>query len=231
MLYTILRPAAVVLMRLLFRLRSRGREHVPRTGPVLLAANHSSYLDPPLVGGCAPRPVHFLAKAELFGVPFLGRLIRGLNAHPIRRGASDPGAIRLAVKILADGHALLVFPEGTRGPEGVLREPKGGVGMLAALSGAAVVPVYVQGSGQAWPRGVKLPRPARITVTFGPPLRFRQADGSARREHYEAASRDIMAAIARLRDSVGVGPDSRPAEGRAGAVGVGGTGGARPATK
>jgi 1-acyl-sn-glycerol-3-phosphate acyltransferase len=204
---------------------------VPESGAVLIAANHSSYLDPPLVGGSAARPVHFLAKAELFDVPFLGWLIRGLNSHPIRRGASDPGAIRTAVKILADGHALLVFPEGTRGPEGALREPKGGVGMLAALSGAPVVPVYVQGSGRAWPRGAKLPRPARITVTFGPPLRFRPADGSARRECYEAASREIMAAIARLRDSVGVGPESRQGQSPAGAVGVGGTGGARPATK
>ncbi len=170
MLYTVLKACAVAVMRLLFRLRHHGRERVPRTGPVLLVSNHSSLLDPPLVGGSTPRPVSFMAKAELFRIPLFGGLIRRLNARPVRREGSDPSALRTALRVLEDGGALLVFPEGTRGPEGVLRPGKAGAGMLAVLSGAAVVPVYINGSGRAWPRGRKLPRPARVTVWFGEPM-------------------------------------------------------------
>jgi 1-acyl-sn-glycerol-3-phosphate acyltransferase len=198
MLYAILKPIAVFLMRLLFRLEARGTEHIPRTGAVVLVANHSSVLDPPLVGGAAPRPLTFLAKAELFDIPLFGALIRGVNARPLRRDGADAGALRTALKVLDAGGALLVFPEGTRGPEGALREPKAGAAMLAILSGAPVVPTYIKGSGAAWPKGRTLPRPAKVRVTFGPPLTFQRATGVDRKAHYEATSRALMAAIARL---------------------------------
>jgi 1-acyl-sn-glycerol-3-phosphate acyltransferase len=197
-LYAVLKPLAVVVMRSLFGLRSRGREHVPRQGPVLLVANHSSFLDPPLVGGVAPRPLSFMAKEELFRVPLLGALIRRLNARPVRREGADASALRTSLRILQDNGVLLVFPEGTRGPEGTLREPKAGVGMLAVLSGAPVVPVFIEGSGRAWPRGQRLPRPARVTVTFGPPKVFERKDAEGRKTDYEAVSREMMAAIGRL---------------------------------
>ncbi|MBI1847579.1 MAG: 1-acyl-sn-glycerol-3-phosphate acyltransferase [Candidatus Rokubacteria bacterium] len=225
MLYAILKPVAVALLRLLFRASRRGQAHVPATGPVLVVANHSSLLDPPVVGGMCPRPVSFLAKAELFRIPLFGGLIRRLNARPVRREGTDAGALRTALRVLQEGGALLLFPEGTRGPEGVLREAKAGAGMLAVLSGASVVPAYVQGTGQAWPRGRTLPRPARVTVTFGPPLRFDVAPGSTRKDAYEVASREMMAAIARLRDAVeGPSPAAvSPVEMRAvGGMGKGG---------
>ena len=204
MLYTFLKPFAVLLMRLLFGLHARGREHVPRIGPVLLVANHSSVLDPPLVAGMTPRPVSFLAKAELFDLPFFGWFIRRLGAKPLRREGGDPGALRTALRVLQEGRVLLVFPEGTRGEEGVLRSAKPGAGMLAVLSGATVVPVYVTGSGRAWPRGRRLPRPGKVRVTFGTPLEF-QESGVRRKEAYETASRAMMAAIARLKVVGGVG--------------------------
>jgi 1-acyl-sn-glycerol-3-phosphate acyltransferase len=197
-LYAILKPLAVAIMRLLFRLSSEGREHVPATGPVLLVANHSSFLDPPLVGGVAPRQLSFMAKEELFRVPLLGPLIRRLNARPVRREGADASALRTSLRILQEGGVLLVFPEGTRGPEGILREPKPGVGMLAVLSGAPVVPVFVKGSGRAWPRGQRLPRPAKVTVTFGPPKVFERKDAEGRKTDYEAVSREMMAAVGRL---------------------------------
>ena len=198
MLYAVLKPLAVAVMRLLFRLEGRGSEHVPKHGPVLLVANHSSFLDPPLVGGMAPRPLAFMAKAELFRVPLFGALIRRLNARPVRREGTDAGALRTALRILQEGGVLLMFPEGTRGAEGVLREPKPGAAMLAVMSGAPVVPVFIQGSGRAWPRGRTLPRPAKVVVTFGPPEVFERRDANGRKTDYEIVSRRMMGAIERL---------------------------------
>jgi 1-acyl-sn-glycerol-3-phosphate acyltransferase len=207
MLYALLKPLVVVVTRLLFRLEARGAEHVPADGPVLLVANHSSFLDPPLVGAATRRRLTFLAKAELFGVPGLGALIRRLGAYPLRREGADPSALRTAQRVLEDGQALLVFPEGTRGDEGVLRPAKAGAALLAMHTGVPVVPVYVRGSGRAWPRGRRLPRPAKVMVTFGPPLTFPRASGTDRKAQYEAASRRMMAAIDELRDERGRGAD------------------------
>ena len=211
MLYAVLKPLAVAVMRLLFRVEGRGSASVPREGPVLLVANHSSFLDPPLVGGVTPRPLSFMAKAELFRVPLLGALIRRLNARPVRREGADAAALRTALRILQEGGVLLMFPEGTRGPEGTLREPKPGAAMLAVMSGAPVVPVYIQGSGRAWPRGRRLPRPAKVIVTFGTPLRFERRDAEGRKTEYEAASRAIMAAIEALAGRSSTGASAPPA--------------------
>lgn len=215
MLYAFLKPLAVALMRLLFRLEVVNAGLVPATGPVLLVSNHVSVLDPPLVGGAAPRPLVFMAKEELFRIPLFGRLIRALNARPVRRDGSDMRALKAALAVLAEGHAILVFPEGTRGEEGgTLRDGKPGVGMLAVLSGAPVVPVFVSGSGAALPRGRTLPRPTKVRVSFGPPLNFknesqRRNDGSGqgkragddgRKEAYREAAQEMMRAIAQLRD-------------------------------
>jgi len=225
MLYAILKPIAVALMRLLFRLEVVDPGLVPATGPVLIVSNHVSVLDPPLVGGAAPRPLFFMAKEELFRVPLFGRLIRSLNARPVRRDGSDMRALKASLALLEEGRALLVFPEGTRGEEGQPpREFKAGVGMLAVMSGAPVVPVYVSGSGAALPRGRALPRLARVRVTFGPPLTFKmagtmpgtipgtipgqtpgrlpgkRADDEGRKEAYREAAQGMRRAIAQLRE-------------------------------
>jgi 1-acyl-sn-glycerol-3-phosphate acyltransferase len=216
MLYAICKPIAVALMRLLFRVEGHGTEHIPAQGPLLIVSNHSSLLDPPIVGGMCPRRLTFLAKAELFRVPGFGWLIRHLGAQPLRREGADPSALRTAQRVLAEGKALLVFPEGTRGEEGVLRGAKPGAALLAVQSGATVVPAYVRGSGRAWPRGRRLPRPVKVVVTFGAPLRFQRAAGADRKAQYEAASRQMMAAIADLRDraigEVSVAGARRPLE-------------------
>jgi 1-acyl-sn-glycerol-3-phosphate acyltransferase len=221
MLYAVLKPIAVALMRLLFRLEVVNPGLVPATGPVLLVSNHVSVLDPPLIGGAAPRPLVFMAKEELFRIPLFGRLIRSLNARPVRRDGSDMRALKAALGVLEEGRAILVFPEGTRGEEGrPLREGKPGVGMLAVLSGAPVVPVYVSGSGSALPRGRALPRPAKVRVTFGPPLSFKdvgkdagkaggkRAGDDGRKEAYREAAQEMMRAIAQLREQQQVQPQS-----------------------
>ena len=147
-------------------------------------------------------------------MPGFGALIRRLNAKPLRREGADTTALRAAHRVLQEGGALLVFPEGTRGDEGVLRPAKPGAALLAMQTGAPVVPVYVSGSGAAWPRGRRLPRPAKVVVTFGAPLSFARATGAARKAQYEEASRQMLAAIARLRDDVvrgaGVAQARRP---------------------
>jgi 1-acyl-sn-glycerol-3-phosphate acyltransferase len=207
MLYPTLKFLAAVIMKILFRVEKHGTEHVPRTGPLLIVANHSSFLDPPLVGAMAPRQLTFLAKAELFRVPFLGWLIGRLGAYPVNREGADMTALRTAQRALAEGRAVLVFPEGTRGDEGELRPAKPGAALLAVQSGVPVVPVYVSGSGRAWPRGRRLPQPVKVVVTFGPPLRFQRAVGPQRKAQYETASREMMAAIGALKNraSGGVG--------------------------
>lgn len=198
MLYQVLKAIAVTLMRLVFRLEVRGTDHVPMTGPVLIVSNHVSLLDPPVVGGASPRTLCFMAKAELFEIPLFGRLIRALNARPVRREGGDARALKAALRVLEEGQALLVFPEGTRGQEGVVREGKPGAGMLAVASGAAVVPAYVSGSGRALPRGRFLPRPAKVRVTFGPPVSFKAEAVGGRKERYREATEEMMRAIATL---------------------------------
>ncbi len=219
--YASCRVPAVVFMRLMFRLEAIGRENIPARGPVLLVANHSSLLDPPLIGGASHRQLTYLAKAELFKIPLFGALIHGLNARPVRREGADAGALRTAKRVLEEGGALLVFPEGTRGEEGVIRPAKPGAGLLAVSSGAAVVPVYVRGSGRAWPKGRRLPRPAKVTVTFGKPMKFDAARGTDRKAQYEIASREMMDAISRLQNGMIAGTG----QGRPESVGVvGGSG-------
>ena len=198
MLYAILKPIASGLARALFRVSASGREHVPPTGPLLLVANHLSTLDPPLIGVVTPRQLCFLAKEELFAIPLLGRLIRALHARPVRRDGADGRALKASLKLLAENRAILLFPEGTRGAEGRLGEGKPGAGMLAVLSGAPVVPVYVSGTARALPRGRALPRPTRVRVTFGPPLVFKTAGDDRRKERYREATEEMMRAIGQL---------------------------------
>lgn len=199
MLYKILKLLSSGLARLLFRLEARGTGHIPRSGPILIVANHLSHLDSPIVGAVAPRPLHFLAKAELFSIPLFGQLIFAVHARPVRREGTDPGALRTALRILEAGQALLIFPEGTRGEEGMLREGKPGAGMLAVVSGAPVVPAYIEGTGRILPRGRWVPRSGKIRVSFGPSRCFAGNKGLARKEQYREASRQMMAAIARVK--------------------------------
>jgi 1-acyl-sn-glycerol-3-phosphate acyltransferase len=207
MLYRILRPLTYAVLRLFFGFRAIGRENVPLEGRLLLAANHVSALDPPVVGSAAPRPLHFMAKAELFRVPFLGWLISHLNAHPVERDGADAAALRHALLLLREEKALLVFPEGTRGTEGQLQPGRPGTGMLVALSEAPVVPVYVQGTGHALPRGASRPQRACVTVRYGPPLRFERGRG---RRRYQEISDQIMAAIGRLKAEAEQASSSSP---------------------
>ncbi|MGH2854305.1 MAG: lysophospholipid acyltransferase family protein [Solirubrobacteraceae bacterium] len=153
-----------------FRLRRIGSEHLPRSGPLLLAANHRSFLDPFVIGSLTRRPVYYLAKRELFRRPWQARLLSALGAFPIDRGHGDEGAIATAREILARGDCVVIFPEGTRVRRGPLGAPRRGVGRLALETGAPVVPVAVIGTEDVR-RGWRV-RPRKVRIRCGAPLRF-----------------------------------------------------------
>jgi 1-acyl-sn-glycerol-3-phosphate acyltransferase len=153
-----------------FRMRRSGMEHVPASGPVILAANHRSFLDPFVIGTLTRRPVYYVAKKELFLHPLAGWLMSRLGAFPIDRGAGDVQAMDTARAILERGDCVVIFPEGTRTRPGPLGAPHRGVGRLALQTGAPVVPVAVLGT-EAVRRGWVI-RPHRVTLRCGAPLRF-----------------------------------------------------------
>ena len=172
--YWIVRPILQVAIQLWFRLTRIGREHIPSEGPVILAANHRSFLDPFVIGVCVRRPIYFVAKRELFSNRFIGWFLNSLGAFPIRRGESDAESMETALEILRRGDVVVIFPEGTRIRSGSLGKPKRGVGRLALESGAPVVPVTVFGSERA--RNGWWIRPAKVKVRIGRPLTFPRVD-------------------------------------------------------
>jgi 1-acyl-sn-glycerol-3-phosphate acyltransferase len=182
-----------------FRMESVGDENLAASGPMLLVCNHASNLDPPFVGTTARRHMHFLAKEELFNIPLFGPFIARINAHPINRVGVDRRALRECQEILSGGGALVIFPEGTRTRDGKLQEAKPGGAMIAAQAQVPIVPVYIEGSFEALPRGRWFPRPKKVRVHYGKP--FNAADamkGAGRRERYEALSAEMMRRIAQL---------------------------------
>lgn len=146
-------------------------DRVPLTGPLLVTPNHLSHIDPPLMGSCLPRALHFFAKKELFFFP-LGALIRSLGAYPVSRGESDSSAIRTTIELLKAGHAVIMFPEGSRGDGTTLGEIQAGVSMLAKRSEAVVLPVGLAGPHKMLAKGKVFPRRARITICYGRPFTY-----------------------------------------------------------
>lgn len=190
-----------VVFRLLLRWRIVGAQNVPRTGPVILASNHISNLDPPVVGVGIWRPCAYMAKEELFSNRFFGWFISKLNAFPVKRGSADRASLKRALETLEQGWPLVMFPEGTRSETGELQEAEMGVGMIAYRSGAPVVPAFIDGTNRVMPKGGGL-KLAPITIRYGQPLRFAVPEGTrAGRAEYEAAARQIMEAIRDLRDA------------------------------
>jgi 1-acyl-sn-glycerol-3-phosphate acyltransferase len=190
--------------RLVWRLEVQGASNVPLEGGVIIAPNHLSLLDPPLIGCACPRELRYLAKAELFRNRLFARFIRRLGAFPVERGTADVGAIKTALQFLKDGRAVIIFIEGTRGTGKYLLPPTPGVTLLARQSGAPVVPTAIVGSEQAWPKGSKLPHRAQVKVAFGTPVRYQELFGARTdREARDAFSELIMERIEALTRQLG----------------------------
>jgi 1-acyl-sn-glycerol-3-phosphate acyltransferase len=191
--YATARVLVTTAFRILWRFRVRGVENVPSDGGVIIAANHISYFDPPVLGCAAPRQLIFMAKSELFEIPLFGRLISALGAYPIERGKGDVAAIRRSVALLREGRAIAMFPEGTRnfgGKSGV----QAGVVLLASLTGVPIVPAYISGT-----EAVGRLRP--ITVTFGAPYRIERTEKASRDELAKMAE-EVMERIRTLKEPI-----------------------------
>lgn len=192
--------------RLIYRPVIHGRSNIPRTGPVILAANHLSFFDSIVIPFVAPRPVAFLAKAEYFhGRGLKGRLLRACfratDAIPVQRGAhrTAEASLRAALDVLTQGRAFGIYPEGTRSRDGRLYRGRTGVAWLALASGAPVVPVGVVGTDRIQPVGARVPRIRRVTVRFGAPLTFAPPAGQQRAAQTRRAITDeVMDAIRTL---------------------------------
>jgi 1-acyl-sn-glycerol-3-phosphate acyltransferase len=165
------RPAMHGLARGWFGLELRGVENIPRDGGLIITPNHQTYADPPLVTIPVRRRVYYMAWDKLFAVPVLGQLIRVLRAFPVDIYSNDPGAVREARRLVQQGAAVMIFPEGGRSFDGTLGHFKIGAFRLAVTLGAAVLPVTISGGYEAWPPQRALPRRGRMTITYHPALR------------------------------------------------------------
>lgn len=178
LVYLIVRSILQPFFHLYFRMERIGREHIPAEGPVIIAANHRSFLDPFVIGTMARRPMYYVAKQELFMKRWQAWVLNALGAFPVRRGESDEDSMETARQILARGDIVLIFPEGTRIRPGSLGRPRRGVGRLALQTGAPVVPVAVIGTEDVR-RGWRI-RPRKVRLRAGRPLRFPQVHEPSR---------------------------------------------------
>ena len=199
--YGILWILSRVVGRVFLHYRTRGVEHVPATGGVLLAANHASYADIPLLGCGVRRRLFYLGRANLFPSPLLGRILRSLGWIPLKTERWDRTAFRSAVELLKAGKAVVIFPEGTRTPDGMLQPGKPGIGRLVAEAQCPVVPVYLRGTYQVLPMGASWLRRYPVEVLFGESMDFREECRQYQgKELYQHISQTVMARIAELRD-------------------------------
>ena len=188
-----------------FRWRVFNADRVPVTGGVILAANHASFIDPPLVGSALYRPINYMARESLFRFPGVGALLRSWNAVPVNRDGGGAAGLKAILDRLLAGGGIILFPEGTRTLDGKLQPARSGVGLTVIKSVAPVVPVRVFGSFEAYGRHMKIPRPHRVVVKFGKPMDFAALRAEAKtcdkvrlKAIYQQVADEIMGEIGRL---------------------------------
>jgi 1-acyl-sn-glycerol-3-phosphate acyltransferase len=191
--------AAGFVAKTVFSYRAFGQDNIVEDGPAIMAANHQSYLDPPLVGITCRNELYFLARRTLFEKRLLGALISRVNALPVDLSRSDRTAVRTIINLLKEGHRTVIFPEGTRSLDGNIQPARPGIGMIIAKTLVPVVPMRIFGSFEAWPKGGRL-KPYPITVVVGKPIHFAKGDiGRNHRESYQKISESVLATIAAIR--------------------------------
>ncbi|MSU41170.1 MAG: 1-acyl-sn-glycerol-3-phosphate acyltransferase [Pedosphaera sp.] len=180
-------------------------ERVPKSGPAILAANHVSLIDPPLVGTATRRVLHYLARESAFTNPIAGAILRSWNCVPLDRDGGSARGLKTILEHLRNGQAIMMFPEGTRSPDGKIQSARPGIGLAIVKSGAPVIPIRVFGTFELFGRKHLLPRPGCVAVKFGKALDFADARAQAadctparRKEIYQEVSDALMAAIGAL---------------------------------
>jgi 1-acyl-sn-glycerol-3-phosphate acyltransferase len=197
-LYWFCRASAALVARTAFSYRAFGQENIVEDGPAIMAANHQSYMDPPLIGITCRNELYYMARKTLFEKKLLGPLISRVNAFPVDLSRGDLTAVRTIINLLKDGHRTVIFPEGTRSRDGKIQPARPGIGMIIAKTLVPVVPMRIFGSFEAWPKGGKI-RPHRVTVVVGKPMRFSNEDLSgSSREAYQSISERVLATIAAI---------------------------------
>ena len=193
------------LYRFYFRWRVFNAERVPLEGPVILAANHASFLDPPLIGSGLRRGINYLARESLFRFPGMGALLRSWQVVPVDRDGGGAAGLKTILDRLLAGGAIILFPEGTRTRDGRLQPARSGIGLTVIKSDAVVIPVRTFGTFEAYGRNQKFPRPFPVAVKYGEPMRFEKLRAEAKncsrarlKEIYQQIADEIMAAIAKL---------------------------------
>jgi 1-acyl-sn-glycerol-3-phosphate acyltransferase len=194
-----------VFFKTYFRWRVYNVERVPLDGGVILASNHGSYMDPPLIGTALWRHVNFLAREDIFSIPVFGWLLRDWDVVPVDRDGGGAVGLRAILERLLAGRGIVLFPEGTRTRDGKFQHVRSGIGLTVIKSTAPVVPVRIFGSYEAYGRHLRLPHPHHVALKFGQPMRFEALRAEAKicpkprlKEIYQQVADEIMAAIARL---------------------------------
>jgi len=193
-----------ILARSFFSFRVIHGKRLVEEGPVILASNHQSYFDPPLVGICSRRAVYYLARKTLLDIPMLGPLLPFINVIPVDRDGNDMSALKKIIRLVRAGSGVVLFPEGTRSPDGTLQRGKSGVGLIIAKTRAPVQPMRIFGAHSAFPKGSGKISLTPISVVVGEPIRFTdqeldpQSHGGDDRALYQYLSDRVMSAIAEL---------------------------------
>lgn len=192
-----------LIYKLFFRMKVYGSENVPSQGACILASNHSSFLDPPIVGTSNFRELYYFARSSLMGSHFTDILFQLLNCIPVDRANPSPGTLKKAIGVLKENKALLLFPEGTRSLDGTFQKGKMGIGFIAHKAKCPIVPVYIDGSYNILPKGSKWPKFTKLRVQIGKPFHLYdlyQKKGSE--EVYQTISDQVMDTIRDLRDQL-----------------------------
>jgi 1-acyl-sn-glycerol-3-phosphate acyltransferase len=194
-----------LLYSVYFHWRVYNPERVPLKGGVILASNHASFLDPPLVGSGVHRQINYLARASLFTNPVAGWVLRKWRAIPVDRDGGGAAGLKAILDRLLDGGAIILFPEGTRTKDGKLQPARSGIGLTVIKSEALVIPVRTFGTFECYSRKLKFHLPRQLAVKYGEPMAFKKLRAEAKtcskprlKEIYQQIADEIMAAIAKI---------------------------------
>ncbi len=196
--YRIQRFIIRTLTRSYFGIRVNGLEHIPSSGPIIIAANHCSFLDPPIIGLGIPRQITYLAKEELFAIPILGWWLRLVGSYPVARGRGDVRVLKTALRLLKEGKTLLIFPEGTRSADGIVQPLESGFAWLAIKANVPVIPLYTADTYRLMPRQARFPKPGVIRLEVGEPILPESEDAGDSHERIERFAQRVESVLKKM---------------------------------